>query len=117
MVTGLVVDKNLTKPEITLLLHMKPFWEDILSRSAIDSWEYERLELLGWDSDILGDWLLKNERSCVPPSHAAVMQRLGTDRINSADTDFDHLEGIDRLNPARIEEWEGPILTADGDGQ
>ena len=48
--------------------------------------------------------------------HAAVMQRLGTDRINSADTDFDHLEGIDRLNPARIEEWEGPILTADGDG-
>ena len=28
MVTGLVVDKNLTKPEITLLLHMK------LSRAA-----------------------------------------------------------------------------------
>ena len=75
MVTGVVVDKNLTKPEITLLLHMKPFWEDILSRSAIDSWEYERLELLGWDSDILGDSprLLKNERSCVPPGHAAPM--------------------------------------------
>ncbi len=73
MVTGVVVDKNLTKPEITLLLHMKPFWEDILSRSAIDSWEYERLEPLDWDSDILGDWLLKNERSCVPPGHAALM--------------------------------------------
>ena len=47
--------------------------------------------------------------------HAAVMQRLGTNRIISADTDFDRLEGIDRLDPARIEEWQSVILTAEED--
>jgi predicted nucleic acid-binding protein len=47
--------------------------------------------------------------------HSAVMQRLGAERIISADTDFDRLEGIDRLDPARIEEWQGSILTAEED--
>ena len=47
--------------------------------------------------------------------HASVMQRLGIDRIVSADTDFDRLEGIDRLDPARIEEWQGAILTTEED--
>ena len=47
--------------------------------------------------------------------HAAVMQRLGISRIISADTDFDRLEGIDRLDPARSEEWEDPILSANED--
>ena len=41
--------------------------------------------------------------------HAAVMRRLGVSRIISADTDFDRLEGIDRLDPARIEDWEDSI--------
>ena len=41
--------------------------------------------------------------------HTAVMQRLGADHIISADTDFDRLEGIVRLNPARIMEWERSI--------
>lgn len=47
--------------------------------------------------------------------HAAVMQRLGVSRIISADTDFDRLEGIDRLDPIRIEEWEDSILSANED--
>ena len=47
--------------------------------------------------------------------HAAVMQRLGVSRIISADTDFDRLESIDRLDPARIEEWEDSILNANED--
>ena len=47
--------------------------------------------------------------------HAAVMQRLGVSRIISADTDFDRLEGIDRLDPVRIEEWEDSILSAKED--
>jgi predicted nucleic acid-binding protein len=42
--------------------------------------------------------------------HAAVMQRLGVERIISADTDFDRLEGIDRLDPARMSEWGRAIL-------
>ena len=44
--------------------------------------------------------------------HAAVMQRLGVSRVISADTDFDRLEGIERLDPARIEEWKDSIPTA-----
>ena len=41
--------------------------------------------------------------------HTAVMQRLGAGHIISADTDFDRLEGIVRLNPARVMEWEHSI--------
>ena len=47
--------------------------------------------------------------------HAAVKQRLGVSRIISADTDFDRLEGIDRLDPIRIEEWDDSILNANED--
>ena len=45
--------------------------------------------------------------------HAAVMQRLEVEHIISADTDFDRLEGTDRLDPTHIEEWQGSILTAE----
>ncbi len=47
--------------------------------------------------------------------HTAVMQRVGVSRIISADTDFDRLDGIQRLDPARIEEWGDYISTADED--
>ena len=43
--------------------------------------------------------------------HAAVMRRLGVDRIISADTDFDRLEAIERLDPAHMDEWSSSILT------
>ena len=38
--------------------------------------------------------------------HAAVMQRMGTGRIISADTDFDRMEGVERLDPGQSGEWE-----------
>ncbi len=41
--------------------------------------------------------------------HAAVMNRLGMRLIVSADTDFDRIEGVERLDPARIEEWAGRL--------
>lgn len=41
--------------------------------------------------------------------HTAVMQRLGAGHVISADTDFDRLEGIIKLNPARVTEWEHSI--------
>ena len=47
--------------------------------------------------------------------HAAVMQRLGVSRVISADTGFDRLEDIERLDPARIEEWEDSLPAADED--
>ncbi len=42
--------------------------------------------------------------------HAAVMQRLGVQRIVSTDKGFDGIPGITRLDPARVDEWEGAVL-------
>ena len=46
--------------------------------------------------------------------HAAVMQRLGTDRIISADADFDRLQGVTKLDPARVREWGNSVLERSG---
>ena len=46
--------------------------------------------------------------------HAAVMRRLGTDRIISADADFDRLPGVTRLDPARVGEWVDSVLERGG---
>ena len=45
--------------------------------------------------------------------HAAVMQRLGVDRIISVDTDFDRLPNVTRLDPARLEEWADSVWAGD----
>lgn len=42
--------------------------------------------------------------------HAAVMQRLQVRRIISADKDFDRVDGIERLDPLRIEEWRAAVI-------
>ena len=46
--------------------------------------------------------------------HAAVMQRLGTDRIISVDADFDRLTGVTRLNPADVGDWGDSVLAHQG---
>ena len=47
--------------------------------------------------------------------HAAVMHRLGSDRIISADTDFERLDGIMRLDPANLDDWASTVLAVHGD--
>ena len=47
--------------------------------------------------------------------HTAVMQRLGADRIISADTDFDRLPGVTRLDPADVGEWGDSVPAREGD--
>jgi predicted nucleic acid-binding protein len=42
--------------------------------------------------------------------HAAVMQRLGVRRIISADTGFDRLPDVERLNPAQLANWQHSLL-------
>lgn len=42
--------------------------------------------------------------------HAAVMRRVGADRIISADADFDRIADVERLNPAEVGEWDGLVL-------
>ena len=41
--------------------------------------------------------------------HAAVMHRLGVGRIISADTGFDQLREIERLDPAQVAAWQGSV--------
>jgi predicted nucleic acid-binding protein len=38
--------------------------------------------------------------------HAAVMHRVGSTHIVSADRGFDDIDGITRLDPLRVKEWE-----------
>ncbi len=42
--------------------------------------------------------------------HAAVMHRLGLRRIISADTGFDRLPAIERLDPAQVAAWEHSVV-------
>ena len=46
--------------------------------------------------------------------HAAVMQRLGADHIITADTDFDRLPDLTRLDPADIGDWGDAVLAREG---
>ena len=41
--------------------------------------------------------------------HAGAMRRMGIGSIISADIDFDSIEGVERLDPARVGEWEFTI--------
>ena len=42
--------------------------------------------------------------------HAAVMRRLGANRIVSVDADFDRLPDVTRLDPADLDLWADSIL-------
>ena len=41
--------------------------------------------------------------------HAAVMFRVGSSRIATADTGFDLIEGIERLDPMKVDQWQGTL--------
>ena len=43
--------------------------------------------------------------------HAAVMRRLGVERIISADRDFDRLPRVTRLDPLDVDAWESSVLS------
>lgn len=46
--------------------------------------------------------------------HTAVMQRLGSVRIISSDTDFDRIPGVVRLDPADVGDWSSSVVTGEG---
>ncbi len=46
--------------------------------------------------------------------HAAVMERMGTDRIISADADFDRLPNVTRLDPAGATDWQSLVVPSNG---
>ena len=43
--------------------------------------------------------------------HAAVVRRIGVERIISADRDFDRLPGVTRLDPVDVDVWEASVLS------
>lgn len=43
--------------------------------------------------------------------HAAVMHRLGVRRVVSADAHFDRLLDVDRLDPAKIDNWRDSVTS------
>ena len=45
--------------------------------------------------------------------HVAVMRRLGTNRIITADADFDRIPAMVRLDPTDIRRWSGPLLASE----
>jgi predicted nucleic acid-binding protein len=43
--------------------------------------------------------------------HLAVMRRVGSTRIVSADVGFDRVQGIERLDPGQVVEWQQSIAS------
>lgn len=73
IVTGLVVNKEIYKPELTFFVRLRLTADDILNRFARDNWEYKRLQAVEWKSDVIGEWLKCGGPHFVPPGHAALV--------------------------------------------
>ncbi len=43
--------------------------------------------------------------------HASVMFRIGSSRIATADRGFDLIDGIERLDPMKVDEWRDTVST------
>jgi hypothetical protein len=72
-VTGLAMNKAVSKPELTLLLRLNSNSQEVLSRTPQDGWEFHRLEPLVWEADAVAGWLRENYRRCVPNGVAALL--------------------------------------------
>ncbi len=69
------------------------------------------VEDIAWAANLADSYPGISARDLV---HAAVMHRLGAYRIISSDSDFDHLPGITRLDPAYVGEWGDSVLAREG---
>ena len=71
--TGLVTNIATGKPEVTLTLKLSLSTDEVLARTAVDSWEYTCLETLDWSAEGVAQWLTNNVEECVPVGHAALL--------------------------------------------
>ena len=73
---------------------------------------YDRIEPIYVDDIVAAASLadLNEGASARDLVHAAVMHRLGIERIVTSDTDFDQLPGIKRLDPLDAFEWGESVL-------
>ena len=99
--------------ELVYHYHASRRWE--LGRQVVRAFAeimYGRIEPI-YEDDILLAARLADDHPRVSTRdlvHAAVMKRLGAERIISADADFDRLPGITRLDPADVGEWGNIVL-------
>ena len=85
---------------------MRPYFDEFMSLMAgrIEPMLAEDVELA---ADLAGRYPRLAARDLI---HIAVAQRLGAPYIVTADRAFDGVAGIERLDPARIEEWRERAL-------
>ena len=98
--------------EIVHYYHASRRWE--LGREVLRSFSeimHERIEpVYEWDIYFAASLAeLQPHISTRDLLHAAVMNRLESDQIISADTDFDRLPEITRLDPSKVEEWSNAL--------
>ena len=46
--------------------------------------------------------------------HGAVMIRLNAQKVISADSDFDRVDGVVRLDPLQVDDWRASVIDASG---
>lgn len=73
LVTGLIVNTEMMKPELTFLTRIDLSSQEVLSHPAPDRWEYERLKLLDWEKENMEYFLIESLNNMVPPGHAAIL--------------------------------------------
>jgi isopentenyldiphosphate isomerase len=73
LATGLIINKEMFKPEIIALVHLNLNADYILKRQAPDRWEYKDLQPVKWERDIIARILSQNQNQWVPPGHAALL--------------------------------------------
>jgi predicted nucleic acid-binding protein len=106
--------------EIVHYYHASRRWE--LGREVLRSFSeimHERIEpVYEWDIHFAASLAeLQPRISTRDLLHAAVMHRLESDHIISADTDFDRLPEITRLDPSKVEEWSNALTFGESDQQ
>jgi predicted nucleic acid-binding protein len=91
-----------------------------LGREVLESFGelmHDRVEPV-YAEDVLQAGMLANDHPGVSARdlvHWAVMQRAGTERIITADTDFDRLPSVVRLDPVDVGEWGTAVIALAGD--
>ena len=71
--TGLIVNKEDTKPELTARIHLTISFDEILARSAHEGWEYREIIPYAWEGNTVGGLLTDRNDELVPPGHAAIL--------------------------------------------
>jgi 8-oxo-dGTP pyrophosphatase MutT (NUDIX family) len=71
--TGLVLNLEYHKHELTFALKVSVNSEEISSRPKVDSWEAASIEFLPKDAHILKVWLIEHLSLCAPPGHASLL--------------------------------------------